>query len=210
MFLDKGKHVQFQKAMIVFDAKNQGSILKHHEPCCQVARSWFLGIDKSSMIFQNASGMPIWIREKYRWGPSPWPLYWCEATVSETLDCGALAALTRESLHVREIPTLPVQLIVLVTEQDSAHWSKLWQDNGFSRDWIVSPFIYHEVCGVLSKSGDELRLWDPSGNCWIDSMQDVGFRRPVGLRVFADDRSILQWGDRKINTNKWTVLAEFA
>lgn len=209
MFLDKDEYSRFSKALLAFENRQPSCIAHHLDTCCQVARSWFVGTDKSSLIAQTASSMPVWIRERYQWGPSVWPMYWCQAISSETLDCGVLAALTRESLHARSVQVLPAQLIVWVTEQDCTHWSRIWQDKDIPCNWIVSPFLYHEVCAILSESGNEIKLWNPSDNCWIDPNQAIGYWRPVALRVLAERPTTVQWGNREVRMNDWMVMSDF-
>lgn len=206
MFLAKDEYFQINRVLLAFKNQQPTYIHHHSNTCCFLARSWFLGMDKSSLLLQSASFMPIWIREHFRWGPSAHPIYWCQSITSETLDCGALAALTRESLCTRSILALPAQLIVKVTEQDCVHWSRMWQGKGFSCNWIRSPFIYHEVCAVLSELGNKIRIWDPSNNCWVEPSQVSGYWRPVALRVEAEYTTIMQWGNIEVRANEWTIL----
>lgn len=206
MFLAKDEYSQLDRALLAFENQQPTYIYHHSNTCCFLAKSWFLGMDKSSLLLQSASFMPIWIREHFRWGPSAHPIYWCQSITSETLDCGALAALTRESLCTRGIPVLPAQLIVKVTEQDCIHWLRIWQNKGISCNWIIPPFIFHEVCALLSELGNKITIWDPSNNCWVHPDQVPGYGRPVALRVLAEDATIMQWGDDEVRTNEWMIL----
>ena len=64
--------------------------------CCSLALSWLRGMAASHA--DDRTGR--WVRDHGQWGPSRWPLHWCEAAREEVLDCGALAALA--SLHLEE------------------------------------------------------------------------------------------------------------
>lgn len=204
MLLDKDKRFSLDKALLAFNNKSISTIMHHSDVCCSLARSWFLGMDKSSLVFSSASSMPLWIRERYRWGPSVQPIYWCQVIFSETLDCSVLAALTRECLQMRGVQVLPAQLVLWEPEQYCAHWIRMWKDKGMFCDWIVTPLVYHEVCAVLS--ANTISLWDPSNNQWIDPDQAVRYFRPVALRVIADHNTTVRWGDKKIQTNEWETF----
>ncbi|MDP8916647.1 MAG: hypothetical protein M3M95_05515, partial [Pseudomonadota bacterium] len=55
------------------------SALSHHGgACCDIAREWVLATDFSQLGDAAALTGPRWLRQKYPWGPSPWPMHWCE------------------------------------------------------------------------------------------------------------------------------------
>src|SRR5574342_271092 len=71
-------------------------LVDHGHDCCRVARAWLVSLDYSlDSVLASADRFrgPGWIRDRYPWGPSRWPLSWCEVVVAEQLDCGALTAL---------------------------------------------------------------------------------------------------------------------
>src|SRR3712207_2487200 len=73
------------------------SAIQHHgRPCCRLAREWVFATDFSQLNGESLLTGPRWIRHKYKWGPSKWPIHWCEAVEQKTLDCGALASLAHE------------------------------------------------------------------------------------------------------------------
>lgn len=205
MFLDKDKYFLLNRALVAFDGKRPVSIMHHSDVCCSLAKSWFLGMDRSSLIFSSPSSMPLWIMERYNWGPSTLPIYWCQVISSETLDCGVLAALARECLYTRGVQVLPAQLVLWVPEQHCVQWTRMWQDKGIFCDWIVAPFVYHEICAVLW--ANTVMLWDPSNNWRIDPNQSVGYFRPAALRIIADLDASVRWGDKKIKINEWETFS---
>ena len=116
-------------------------ILHHNEQCCRIAREWMLSIDYSQLNAENALAGPRWLRSKYAWGPSKWPLYWCEAAAQKTLDCGALAALAHELFVGRGVISFPVQLIQRYTEDATRQWQKKWNGDESVVNWIKEEFI---------------------------------------------------------------------
>src|SRR5829696_6133350 len=77
------------------------AFLHHGKSCCTMAREWLFGTDHSQLNGQHRLMGPRWLRKRYEWGPSQWPMTWCQALEQESLDCGALAALTREIFVAR-------------------------------------------------------------------------------------------------------------
>ncbi len=195
-----------ETAITKFDSQLPSAISHHGSRCCDIAKSWFLAMDKSHLAPNGTSLMPIWIQEKYKWGPSKWPIYWCEAIESEFLDCGAQAALYHESIRGRGVNTLLTQLVLWHTQQDCAHWNKMWEQKGVTCNWITSPFVYHEVCAVLFDGQRTPQILDPQNNCWIDPNQGFGYKRPVAIRVFSHQHSNIVWGRTEIECNKWVNL----
>ncbi len=56
------------------------STISHHgRACCDIAREWMINIDAAQLSGASIVSGPRWLRQRYKWGPSPWPLYWCEA-----------------------------------------------------------------------------------------------------------------------------------
>ena len=193
------------------------SVLSHHgERCCDVAREWVLSIDFSQLSGGSPLTGPRWLRQKYTWGPSPWPMHWCEAVGRKTLDCGVLAALANEVFAARGVRSYPAQFIQQYTASDTCHWRQKWDGEECDTHWIEEELIYHEVCAV-SAGGDEIKLWDPSAGWWVNPKQFGGYGGVLALRVFtplAESRSALRWGTHLVTPNRWheieTASADFA
>ena len=181
------------------------TILHHGKSCCRVAREWIFSTDYSQLNGENPLTGPRWLRLKYTWGPSIWPISWCEAVQQKTLDCGALAALANEVFAVRGVKSYPAQFVQQYTEDATRQWRKRWEGKEASVHWIKEDLIYHEGCAVVV-GGNEIRLWDPSAGWWVNPKQFGGYGGLVALRVFASDlapTSDLRWGAHRVVPGRW-------
>ena len=160
------------------------STISHHgRPCCDVAREWFLATDYSQLNAGSRLTGPRWVRHKYKWGPSRWPIHWCEAVREETLDCGALAALAHEVFAARGLVSLRAQFIQQFTEDATRQWCERWGCADVPVRWIRDDVIYHEGCAVVL--GDrELKVWDASAGWWVSPKQFGGYGGLVAIRIF--------------------------
>lgn len=186
------------------------STISHHgKACCDIAREWILATDYSQLSVDARLTGPRWLREKYRWGPSPWPIHWCEAVKRKTLDCGALAALSHEIFTARGIQSFPAQLIQRFSKEATQHWHETWNDESIIVRWIEGDLIYHEGCAVLGQ-GHEIKLWDASAGCWIHPKQLGGYGAFLGFRIFdphSQGPNGLIWGKQPIRPNEWQSVA---
>ena len=89
-------------------ARGPSALADHGTECCATARTWFHAMSRS---FWRGQGGPTWIRRRWEWGPTCWPLHWCEAMAAKELCCGAQAALSIEAFRGRGVHALPVQLV---------------------------------------------------------------------------------------------------
>ncbi|HVF28294.1 MAG TPA: hypothetical protein VM943_08655 [Pyrinomonadaceae bacterium] len=192
------------------------SVVSHHgEQCCHLAREWFLSTDYSQLNAGTRLTGPRWLRLKYTWGPSSWPLHWCEAAGRKTLDCGGLAAVAHELFVARGVKSYPAQLIQQYTVENALHWSMNWDGAFVPANWIKDDLIYHEAC-VVEVRDDEIRVWDPTASWWINPKQFGGYGGLLALRVFASSESprIFKWGRHDIIPNLWQKIesarADFA
>lgn len=192
------------------------SMAHHGERCCRIAREWVMAIDFSQLNGGSPLTGPRWLRQRYNWGPSPWPMHWCEAVERKTLDCGALASLAHEVFLARGVRSLPAQFIQRYTNDATCHWRQKWAGEGCSHHWIEDDLIYHEGCAVLTGAG-EIKLWDASAGWWVNPKQFGGYGGVVALKVFAhgaDAPAVLRWGTHLIEPNRWheigTARADFA
>jgi hypothetical protein len=185
------------------------SELSHHgAACCDIAREWLRAMDFAQLNGAQLSSGPRWLRAKYKWGPSEWPMHWCDVVERETIDCGAHAALSRDVFQARGMTAFPAQLVQQFDEQATTQWRAKWSGEGVSCHWLDDTHIYHEVTAVLFDGG-ELKLWDASSATWIDSRQaHAGYGSVTALRIIVDQAAgvdELFWGDRRIVPNVWNA-----
>jgi hypothetical protein len=193
------------------------SAISHHGGrCCDIAREWVLSIDFSQLNGGSPLTGPRWLRQKYAWGPSPWPMHWCEAVERETLDCGALASLSHEVFTARGVRSHPAQFIQQYTGEATCHWRHKWAGEECSPHWLENDLIYHEGCAVVTR-GDEIRLWDASAGWWVNPKQFGGYGGVLALKVFAQPAgapAAFKWGTHLIEPNCWHEIeaarADFA
>lgn len=182
------------------------SMISHHgRRCCRIAREWIFSTDYSQLNGENLLAGPRWLRHKFTWGPSPWPISWCEVVERKTLDCGALAALACAVFTARGVPSFPAQLIQQFSENAARQWSCKWTSEDSSTHWIKEDLIYHEGSAVLVRE-NEIRLWDPSAGWWVSPKQFGGYGGLLALRVFASDwagPTGFKWGEQLIAPNQW-------
>jgi hypothetical protein len=184
------------------------AILHHGKPCCRIAREWIFSTDYAQLNGEHPLTGPRWIRQKHKWGPSRWPISWCEAVEQKTLDCGALAAMAHEIFTVRGIVSYPAQFIQQYSKDATLHWQKKWDDEEVSTHWISEDLIYHEGCAVVVRD-KEIKLWDPSAGWWINPKQFGGYGSLLVLRVFAphiDSSTDFNWGTHRIAANQWQKI----
>jgi len=125
------------------------SEISHHgEICCEVAREWLTAMDFSELNGAALTSGPRWLRARYKWGASSFPIYWCEAVERKTLDCGALAALTHEIFESRGVTSYRVQMVQRFSEDSARQWNDSWSESGGPLNWIDGELIYHEGCAI--------------------------------------------------------------
>jgi len=186
------------------------STISHHGgQCCQLAREWIISTDYSQLNAGNPLTGPRWIRQKYTWGPSTWPIHWCEAVEQNKLDCGALAALTQEVFAARGVKSYHAQFIQQYSEDATRQWAKSWNSGDAGVHWIKEDLIYHEGCAVLVRD-NEVRLWDPSAGWWVNPKQSGGYGGLLALRIFVTPQvnlpTELIWGKQRIIPNQWQKI----
>jgi hypothetical protein len=183
-------------------------ISQHSEQCCRIAREWVLSMDYSQLNAGNALIGPRWLRLKYNWGPSSWPIHWCEAVEQKTLDCGALAAMAQEVFVARGIKSYRTQLIQQYTEDATRQWCKRWDNDEISNHWIKQHLIYHEACAVVVR-GNEIKIWDPSAGWWVKPEKSRGYGGLLAIRVFTtqmDPPINFRFGSHHIVSNQWQKI----
>jgi hypothetical protein len=185
------------------------STLSHHgAACCRVAREWVVATDYAQLGGESLLAGPRWIRHRYPWGPSRWPLHWCEAVRRKTLDCGALAALAHEVFLARGVRSFPAQFVEQFTEDATRDWRSRWSDEQTPADWIKEDLIYHEGCAVVT-AGQEIKVWDPTAAWWVNTRQFGGYHGVLAVRIFdaqAGPGTAYRWGAHTIVPNVWQKL----
>jgi len=139
--------------------RHSSFLASHAGTCCIVARRWFDAL--ASAAGHQFPGPPTWIRERWSWGPTNWPLYWCEAVTAKALDCGALAALSRHAFEACGVRAYSVQLIERFDDRTVAHWKETWRGVRVL-PWWWGDLVYHEA--VVAFAGGSPFLWDPTDN----------------------------------------------
>jgi urea transporter len=193
-------------------AQPPSRLLDHGRDCCELARRWFHSLDYSfDSMLASADRFrgPGWVRDRYPWGPSRWPLYWCEAVEARRLDCGALTALACEVFASRGVTCWPVQLIQRFSVRDIRQWREQWGSGPGLFGWTAGEFIYHEAAAVVAADGS-IGIWDPTHNWWIPSAQSDGYGSTLFVRVSVTDhdvaRDVVIWGSHRLRPSEWEEL----
>lgn len=183
----------------------------HGTECCQVARQWLRAMDFAQLNGSDLLSGPRWIRQRFNWGPSPWPLHWCEALEAESVDCGAHAALAHEAFQARGLRTLRAQIVQRYDSNAVAQWRTRWGADGASDHWLSGNRIYHEVNAVVL-DGNEIKLWDGSAGAWINPTQVTGYGSVAAIRIstpeFNSELTDLKWGKQIIPARAWHELVD--
>lgn len=183
------------------------SCFSHHgEACCEVAREWIVSNDYAQLNGGDLLTGPRWLRQKYEWGPSSWPMHWCEVVERKVIDCGAHAALAQEAFAARGVTAFRAQFVQRYSADATAQWRKKWGDEQVSDHWLSDDDIYHEGNALLVGE-DEVKLWDASAGWWINPRQAGGYGSLVAVRIFADGQwgggDGFRWGEHRIKPNIW-------
>jgi hypothetical protein len=187
------------------------SLVSHHgSACCETAHEWIVAMDFAQLNGSSASSGPRWLREKYEWGPSAWPIHWCEILSRKVIDCGAHSALANEAFQARGLTAFRAQLVQRYSADALDQWRQRWGEQDVSDHWLGDGVIYHEANAILI-SEDELKLWDSSAGWWINPGPQAGYGSLAAVRIVtepgAGSRSAgYRWGDRLIRPDEWTAL----
>lgn len=187
------------------------SVLSHHgTACCDIAREWIRSMDFAQLNGADLTSGPRWLRARYDWGPSAWPMHWCEVVRRETIDCGAHAALSREAFAARGLIAFPAQLVQEYSAEATDQWRQKWGNEQVSCHWLDGKHIYHEATALLV--GDtELKIWDASSGSWLSPrLGPAGYGSVLALRISADAEWVhpdgFAWGDRRLVANAWNQI----
>jgi hypothetical protein len=182
------------------------TISDHGQLCCASAREWITSTDFSALGGSSVLTGPRWIRQKFKWGSSKFPIHWCEAVEKDTLDCGALAAIAYEVFESRGVTAYRVQMVQRFSEVATFQWAHSWE-NGAPLPWTNEDLIYHEGCAISTDG--ELKVWDASAGWWIDPRSTDGYGSLLALRLSAAGlRSdvTFSWGSHGVVPFEWITL----
>jgi hypothetical protein len=181
----------------------QPSMISHHgEMCCEVAREWITAMDFSELNGGNVLTGPRWLREKFKWGCSTFPIFWCEAVRKDTLDCGALAALAHEVFLNRGVKSIRAQLVQKFSKDSTEQWSNSWHDGNTPLEWTNKDLIYHEGCAIVSPD-NEIKIWDASAGWWVDPKQRDGYGSVIAVKLTSGTDTSFKWGTQNLPANRW-------
>ena len=181
------------------------SVIAHHgAECCDVARAWYTAMDRSMW---RGHGGPSWISQRFPWGPSRWPLHWCEAMEAEELDCGAHAALSIEAFRARGIRVVPVQLVQRQEVHHLPHWHDRWGQADASPAWARAGACYHESCATIEDGRAE--VWDPTIGAWLTPHHMHGIRSVAAVRIGGPVQSdeVVSWRGLPLRMGVWATPA---
>lgn len=192
------------------------SILHHDRACCDEARLWFLAFARSmeiGVLSQYEIKAPTWLLENFTWGPTEWPISWCEVVQEEIIDCGVFAALAREVFAAQGHSVHPAQALLRYNADCTMHWRELWKGSKSKKDnepkgrekkevfpWIGNELVYHELC-VLELPDGTAKLYDATAGNWYLPESRSGFSALLAVRT--DCPRVLTWNKRPMICGEW-------
>jgi len=187
----------------------QPSHISHHSGlCCEIAREWITATDFSALGGDAVLTGPRWLRQKFKWGASRYPIHWCEAVRRETLDCGALAALADEIFYARGVISSRVQLVQRFSDVATSQWTNSWSESCQPLAWVKDDLIYHESCAIET-GGKEIKVWDASAGWWIDPKPADGYGAVLAIRLSGKNlhpNKTYVWGEHLIKPHEWKEI----
>lgn len=180
------------------------SVSHHGQVCCEIVKEWIIATDASLMSDGNKFAGPRWVRSRWEWGPTRYPIHWCDIGRAKVIDCGVHAAIAQEIFLARGVRAFRAQMVQEYSEHAAAQWQLQWEDRDAITTWIDNDMIYHESCAV--ETGGGIKLWDPSAGWWIDPKSATGYGALRALRIFVSTNEPLDWGGRALAANEWNVI----
>ena len=190
-------------------------IIHHERECCEEARLWFLAYARSmegGMATQYRMRPPSWLSQLFEWGPSVWPISWCQVVKEKTIDCGVFAVLAREVFAAQGFEAHPAQALLSYNQNCTDHWKDLWI-NGMKKidkrkrgevfPWVGSHVVYHEICLIETKNGDA-QIYDSTFGHWLESNKREGFAGLIAVK--SECPRLLRWGDKTLCCGEWVNL----
>jgi len=192
------------------EGRAPSQISVHEGPCCRAAREWFLATARSAFSLWGPE--PAWIGRRWSWGPTSWPLHWCEVVERRELDCGALAELAALAWSCTGANVWRVQLVEEAGQEWIEEWQTRWQAAATAPEWIWGERFYHEVVGIAA-ADSSLRLWDPSAGGWRAEPLESPTRRILAIRMLRlsgpgfSPQPGLSWRGIEVPVGRWSVVA---
>ncbi|MEZ0393041.1 MAG: hypothetical protein ACAH59_12545 [Pseudobdellovibrionaceae bacterium] len=155
---------------------------------------------------------PTWLSQVFEWGPSVWPISWCQVFQEKTIDCGVFAALSREVFTAQGFEVHPAQALISYNQTCTDHWKDLWEtglrnleshQSGDVFPWVGDQIVYHEIC-LLEMPEEKARIFDSTFGYWFEPQQRVGFGALLSIR--SECPRILEWGDKVLSYGEWVDL----
>ncbi len=193
-------------------ARMPAHLSMHSSSCCTRARSWFITMACCTGAQDDYSSLS-WIHSQWEWGPSKWPMYWCEILEREKLDCGVLADLADLALQEKGKKTIRIQLIEEYDIYVCQNWRQVFSGAGCCVDWIHGCMVYHEVTGYIV--GEDLKIWDPSDNNLVIFQNNAPKQhgRVVAIRLAPSElvpsESIILWCGLQLSVGSWQNCEPF-
>jgi len=184
------------------------SLISHHgAACCDIAHEWLIAYDFAQLNGGDIHAGPRWMREHSAWGPTVWPIHWCEVVDAPTVDCGVHAAMAHEVFRARGVTAFRAQFVQRYSAETAASWRRNWTEMGASDHWIDGESIYHEGNAVIVDA-DTVKLWDGSAGCWINPRGGTGYGSLAAVRIEVDlgTPRQLSWGGRTLPVNQWAAV----
>jgi hypothetical protein len=188
------------------------TMISHHgRACCETAREWMSALDFSALNAASVYSGPRWLRKRYEWGPSVYPIHWCEIDSKSQVDCGVHAALAHEVFSRRGVRSYRAQIVQEFSHEATTQWRSKWSAGEAITAWIDGRNIYHEAVAVEMPNGS-LKLWDPSAASWIDPRQNgTGYGSLLAIKITArPDAPDFTWGSMKLRPNEWVETGSIA
>jgi hypothetical protein len=192
------------------------SIVHHDQACCEEARLWFLAYARSmevGALSRYQLKAPTWLSQLFTWGPSEWPISWCEVVKQEVIDCGVFAALAREIFAAQGLSAHPAQVLLSYNQTCTDHWKDLWKagpkepkkekKSGETFPWIGNQIVYHELC-VLEMPDGQAKVYDSTWGTWYEPRPRTGFGALLALRTECP--RLLNWGGKTMSCGEWIDL----
>ncbi len=174
--------------------------------CCKNARNWLVAMARS-FDFSVTDGArlagPGWLKTYYEWGPSAWPVHWCEAVSLPVIDCGLFRAFANLIFAAKGIECFDAQVLRLQQPSSTSHWQKRWDGAANSLPWVSKNFVYHEICAVKTSEG-HCELYDPTDGVWLDADITKGHNGHFAVRVESSE--VLQWQKQTLGGFQWVSL----
>lgn len=213
MRLSSARHDPFVQALARVEKRLPSFISDHGGECCRAARTWFRCLSVAAA--SRNPGPPTWIRERWEWGPSEWPLHWCQIPGLKTLDCGALACLARTALGHTGAIVLPVQLLEGFDTSAVEQWRAVWEScPAAAPSWTWESIAYHEAAAILDNG--RLSIWDPTDSHFVEATPKQGYASVLAVRITSEPSAresagrgtadAPQWNGRSVAFNRWVHI----